>query len=111
MRHSLNRKKLTMFNMNIQKMKHLLKVILVTVVILAFCFGLYLLSDLWDAPVLRFLNYTIIGAASGIYAGPRLAPEVDKEKYRMTSKKWILSIVGVIMVAALLSWLIEGRLW
>lgn len=111
MRHSLNRKKLTMFNMNIQKMKHLLKVILVTVVILAFCFGLYLLSDLWDAPVLRFLNYTIIGAASGIYAGPRLAPEVDKEKYQMTSKKWILSIVGVVMVAALLSWLIEGRLW
>lgn len=111
MRHSLNRKKLTMFNMNIQKMKHLLKVILVAVVILAFCFGLYLLSDLWDAPVLRFLNYTIIGAASGIYAGPRLAPEVDKEKYRMTSKKWILSIVGVIVVAALLSWLIEGRLW
>ncbi len=111
MRHSLNRKKLTMFNMNIQKMKHLLKVILVTVVILAFCFGLYLLSDLWDAPVLRFLNYTIIGAASGIYAGPRLAPEVDKEKYRMTSKKWILSIVGVIVVAALLSWLIERRLW
>lgn len=111
MRHSLNRKKLTMFNMNIQKMKHLLKVILVAVVILAFCFGLYLLSNLWDAPVLRFLNYTIIGAASGIYAGPRLAPEVDKEKYRMTSKKWILSIVGVIVVAALLSWLIEGRLW
>lgn len=111
MRHSLNRKKLTMFNMNIQKMKHLLKVILVAVVILAFCFGLYLLSDLWDAPVLRFLNYTIIGAASGIYAGPRLAPEVDKEKYRMTSKKWILSIVGVIVVAALFSWLIEGRLW
>lgn len=100
-----------MFNMNIQKMKHLLKVILVAVVILAFCFGLYLLSDLWDAPVLRFLNYTIIGAASGIYAGPRLAPEVDKEKYRMTSKKWILSIVGVIVVAALLSWLVEGRLW
>lgn len=100
-----------MFNMNIQKMKHLLKVILVAVVILAFCFGLYLLSDLWDAPVLRFLNYTIIGAASEIYAGPRLAPEVDKEKYRMTSKKWILSIVGVIVVAALLSWLIEGRLW
>lgn len=100
-----------MFNMNIQKMKHLLKVILVAVVILAFCFGLYLLSDLWDAPVLRFLNYTIIGAASGIYAGPRLAPEVDKEKYRMTSKKWILSIVGVIVVAALFSWLIEGRLW
>lgn len=92
-------------------MKHLLKVILVAVVILAFCFGLYLLSDLWDAPVLRFLNYTIIGAASGIYAGPRLAPEVDKEKYRMTSKKWILSIVGVIVVAALLSWLIERRLW
>ncbi len=89
----------------------MLKVILVAVVILAFCFGLYLLSDLWDAPVLRFLNYTIIGAASGIYAGPRLAPEVDKEKYRMTSKKWILSIVGVIVVAALLSWLIEGRLW
>lgn len=100
-----------MFNMNIQKMKHLLKVIIIAVVILAFCFGLYLLSDLWDAPVLRFLNYTIIGAASGIYAGPRLAPEVDKEKYRMTSKKWILSIVGVIVVAALLSWLIEGRLW
>lgn len=92
-------------------MKHLLKVILVAIVILTFCFGLYVLSDQWDAPVLRFLNYTIIGAASGIYAGPRLAPEVDKEKYRMTSKKWILSIVGVIVVAALLSWLIERRLW
>ena len=92
-------------------MKHLFKVILVAVIILAFCFGLYVLSDRWDAPVLRFLNYTIIGAATGIYSGPRLAPEVDKEKYRMTSKKWILSIVGVIVVAALFSWLIEGRLW
>lgn len=93
------------------KMKHLLKVILVTVVILAFCFGLYVLSDLWDAPVLRFLNYTIIGAVAGIYSGPRLAPEADKTKYRMTPKKWILSIAGVVVFAALLAWLVEGRLW
>lgn len=92
-------------------MKYLVKVILVAVVILAFCFGLYALSDLWDAPVFRFLNYAIIGAASGIYAGPRLAPEVDKEKYRMTPKKWILNIVGVIIVAAVLAWLFEGKLW
>ena len=80
-------------------MKHLLKVILVAIVILTFCFGLYVLSDQWDAPVLRFLNYTIIGAATGIYS------------YRMTPKKWILSIVGVIVFAVLLSWLVEGRLW
>ena len=93
------------------KMKHLVKVILVAVVILAFCFGLYVLSDRWDAPVLRFLNYTIIGAVAGIYAGPRLAPEVDKEKYRMNSRKWILSIAGVVVFAAVLSWLVEGRLW
>lgn len=92
-------------------MKHLLKVILVAVVILAFCFGLYVLSDRWDAPVLRFLNYTIICAATGIYSGPRLAPEVDKAKYRMTPRKWILSIVGVVVFAALLSWLVKGRLW
>ncbi len=92
-------------------MKHLLKVILVAVVILAFCFGLYVLSDRWDAPVLRFLNYTIIGAATGIYSGPRLAPEADKAKYRMTPKKWILSIAGVVVFAAVLAWLVEGRLW
>ena len=92
-------------------MKHLLKVILVAIVILTFCFGLYVLSDQWDAPVLRFLNYTIIGAATGIYSGPRLAPEADKAKYRMTPKKWILSIAGVVVAAALLSWLVEGRLW
>ncbi len=92
-------------------MKHLLKVILVAVVILAFCFGLYVLSDRWDAPVLRFLNYTIIGAAAGIYSGPRLAPEADKEKYQMTPPKWIVSIAGVVGIAVLLSWLIDGRLW
>lgn len=92
-------------------MKHSVKVIIVAIIILVFSFGLYVLSDRWDAPVLRFLNYTIIGAASGIYAGPRLAPEVDKEKYRMTPRKWILSIVGVVVLAALLSWLVEGRLW
>lgn len=92
-------------------MKYSVKVIIVAITILAFCFGLYVLSDRWDAPVLRFLNYTIIGAASGIYAGPRLAPEVDKEKYRMTPRKWIPSIVGVVVFAALLSWLVEGRLW
>ncbi len=92
-------------------MKHLVKVIIVAVVILAFCFGLYVLSDRWDAPVLRFLNYTIIGAGAGIYSGPRLAPEADKAKYRMTPRKWILSIAGVVVVAALLSWLVEGRLW
>lgn len=92
-------------------MKYLVKVILVAVVILAFCFGLYALSDLWDAPVLRFLSYTITCAATGIYTAPRLAPEVDKEKYRMTPKKWILNIVGVIIVAAVLAWLFEGKLW
>ena len=92
-------------------MKYSVKVIIVAITILAFCFGLYVLSDRWDAPVLRFLSYAIIGAASGIYAGPRLAPEVDKEKYRMTSRKWILSIVGVVVLVALLSWLVEGRLW
>ena len=70
-------------------MKHLLKVILVAVVIL----------------------YTIIGAATGIYSGPRLAPEADKAKYRMTPRKWILSIAGVVVFAAVLAWLVEGRLW
>lgn len=92
-------------------MKHLVRVILVVVVILAFCFGLYVLSNQWDAPVLRFLSYTITCAATGIYTAPRLAPEVNKEKYRMTPKKWILNIVGVIVVAAVLAWLLEGRLW
>ena len=92
-------------------MKHSVKVIIIAIIILAFCFGLYVLSDRWDAPVLRFLSYAIISAASGIYAGPRLAPEVDKEKYRMTPRKWILIIVGVVVLAALLSWLVEGRLW
>lgn len=91
-------------------MKHSVKVIIIAIIILAFCFGLYVLSDRWDAPVLRFLNYAIIGATSGIL-GSRLAPEVDKEKYRMTPRKWILSIVGVVVLAALLSWLVEGRLW
>lgn len=92
-------------------MKHLVKVIIVAIIILAFCFGLYVLSDRWDAPVLRFLNYTIIGAAAGIYSGPRLAPEANKAKYRMTPPKWIVSIAGVVGIAALLSWLVEGRLW
>lgn len=92
-------------------MKHLVKVIIIAIIILAFCFGLYILSYRWDAPVLRFLNYTIICAATGIYSGPRLAPEVDKEKYRMTPRKWVLNIVGVVVVAAVLAWLFEGRLW
>lgn len=92
-------------------MKHLVKVIIIAIIILAFCFGLYIFSYRWDAPVLRFLNYTIICAATGIYSGPRLAPEVDKEKYRMTPRKWVLNIVGVVVVAAVLAWLFEGRLW
>lgn len=92
-------------------MKHIVIVVLITIVILAACFGLYILSDHWDAPYLRFLSYTITCAATGIYTAPRLAPEVDKEKYRMTPKKWILNIVGVIVVAAVLAWLFEGRLW
>ena len=92
-------------------MKHLLKVILVAVVIPAFCFGLSVLSDRWEAPGLRFLNYTHIWASTGIYSGPRLAPEADKAKYRMTPRKWILSIAGVVVFAAVLAWLVEGRLW
>ena len=90
-------------------MKHLLKVILVAIVILAFCFGLYVLSDRWDAPVLRFLNYTIIGAVAGIYSGPRLAPEADKEKYRMTPRKWVFNIVGGAVVPSLLACRVAGR--
>lgn len=92
-------------------MKHLVKVIIIAIIILAFCFGLYIFSYRWDAPVLRFLSYTVIGAATGIYAAPRFASEVDKEKYRMTPGKWILSIAGIVVFAAVLAWLVEGRLW
>ena len=92
-------------------MKHLLKVILVAIVILTFCFGLYVLRDRRDAPVLRFLHYTIIGAAAGIYSGPRLAPEAEKAKNRMTPRKWVMNIAGVVVFAEVLSWLVEGRLW
>lgn len=92
-------------------MKHLVKVIIIAIIILAFCFGLYIFSYRWDAPVLRFLSYTVIGAATGIYTAPRFASEVDKVKYRITPKKWILNVVGVVVAAAVLAWLFEGRLW
>lgn len=92
-------------------MKHIVKVVLITIVILAVCFGLYILSDHWDAPYLRFLNYAIIGAASGIYAGPRLAPEVDKEKYRMTPRKWKIVVICILLGSGVMAWLFEGRLW
>ena len=73
-------------------MKHLLKVILVAVVILAFCFGLYLLSDLWDAPVL-LVNLGSKTSMKGLYACGETSCNGVHGRNRLASNSLLESLV------------------
>ena len=64
-----------------------------------------------DWPLLKFSAYLFPGL-TGTYVGNRyFSTEEQREKNRFSRRTWILLVIGYLVLAALLAWLLEGRLW
>lgn len=64
-----------------------------------------------DIPYLRCASF-LLPALIGSYIGSRyLSTAEQREKKSFSRRTWILLIIGCLASAALLAWLLDGRLW
>lgn len=64
-----------------------------------------------DYPLLKFAAYLFPGL-TGTYVGNRyFSTEEQREKNRFSRRTWILLVIGYLVMAAVLAWWLEGRLW
>lgn len=64
-----------------------------------------------DWPLLKFAAYLFPGL-TGTYVGNRYFSTAEqREKNRFSRRAWVLIAIGYLVMAALLAWWLEGRLW
>ncbi len=85
---------------------------LVGIGMLAVCGVILFVAYKWDIPLLKFACYMFCGFI-GVYVGNRYfySTVEQREKNRFSRRTWILLAIGYLVLAALLAWLLEGRLW
>lgn len=84
---------------------------LVGIGMVAVCGAVLFVAYKLDILFLRFVCF-LLPALIGPYIGGRyLSTAEQREKNRFSRRTWILLIIGCLVVAALLAWLLEGRLW
>ena len=65
----------------------------------------------WDIPFLKCVCY-LLPALIGSYIGSQyFSNEEQRVKNRFSRRTLVLLIIGCLALAALLAWLLEGRLW
>ena len=64
-----------------------------------------------DFPFLKMIGY-MFPALTGAYIGSRYFSTAEQKKKNSFSRRtWILLIIGGLVLAAVLAWLLEGKLW
>lgn len=85
---------------------------LIGIGMLAVCGVILFVAYKWDIPFLKFACCMFCGFI-GVYVGNRYfySTVEQREKNRFSRRTWILLAIGYLVLAALLAWLLEGRLW
>ncbi|WP_418698591.1 hypothetical protein [Bacteroides sp.] len=68
--------------------------------------GIYIGLE-FECPFLKNLCMMSSGCAGAFIGSTYLSSKKDK----MAKSKWILIALGMLLLAALLTWLMEGKLW
>ena len=78
---------------------------------LAVCGAILFVAHKWDIPFLKCVSY-LMPALIGSYIGSQyFSNEEQRVKNRFSLRTWVLIAIGFLVVAALLAWWLEGRLW
>lgn len=84
---------------------------LIGISMVAVCGAILFVAYKWDIPFLRCASF-LLPALIGPYIGSRyLNTAEQREKNSFSRRTWVLLIIGCLTLAALLAWLLEGRLW
>ena len=73
----------------------------------AVCGVILFVAYKWDIPFLKCVCY-LLSALIGSYIGSQYLQRV---KNRFSRRTWSWLVAGFFLLAALLAWLFEGRLW
>lgn len=78
---------------------------------LVVCGVIFFVAYKVDIPFLKFACY-MFSSFIGVYVGNRyFSTEEQREKNRFSRRTWTLLVIGYLVLAALLAWWLEGRLW
>ncbi len=84
---------------------------LIGIGMVAVCGAILFVAYKWDIPFLKCVCY-LLPALIGSYIGSQyFSNEEQRVKNRFSRRTLVLLIIGCLALAALLAWLLEGRLW
>lgn len=84
---------------------------LIGIGMLAVCGVLLFVAYKWEIPFLKYVCY-LFPALIGSYIGSQyFSSKEQKAKNRFSRRTWGWLVGGFILLAALLAWLLEGKLW
>lgn len=84
---------------------------LIGIGMVAICGVILFVAYKWEIPFLKYVCY-LFPALIGPYIGSQyFSSKEQKAKNRFSRRTWILLIISYLVLAALLAWLLEGRLW
>lgn len=84
---------------------------LIGIGMVAVCGVILFVAYKWDIPFLKCVCY-LLPALIGSYIGSQyFSNEEQRVKNRFSRRTWSWLITGFFLLAALLAWLFEGRLW
>ena len=84
---------------------------LIGIGMVAVCGAILLVAFKWDIPFLKCVC-CLLPALIGSYIGSQyFSNEEQRVKNRFSRRTLVLLIIGCLALAALLDWLLEGRLW
>ena len=84
---------------------------LIGISMVAVCGAILFVAYKRDIPFVKCVCY-LLPALIGSYIGSQyFSNEEQRVKNRFSRRTWVLLIIGCLALAALLAWLLEGRLW
>lgn len=84
---------------------------LIGIGMVAVCRAILFVAYKWDIPFLKCACY-LLPALIGSYIGSQYFNTAEQRvKNRFSRRTWILIVIGFLILAAVLAWLFEGRLW
>ena len=77
----------------------------------AVCVAILCVAYKWDIPFLKCGCYVVPALIGSDVGSQYFSNEGQRVKNRFSRRTLVLLIIGCLALAALLAWLLEGRLW
>ena len=98
-----------MFKVRIMEREH--QGCLVGIGMLAVCGVVFLVAYKLQYPFFKFVCYLFPGLMGAYIGSQYFSSAEQRKKSRFPRRTWILLAIGYLVLAALLAWWLEGRLW